>query len=286
MYQISDTIHEKGPATTALRKLPCDRLFAADSVPTTTSPTTTSTPDPPVPDPAPLPMAAEVAASDPPLPGHPAAPGRPAPPAVPAVPGEPAPPGELAARREPAPPGELAARREPAPPGEPAARREPAPPGELAARREPAPPGEPLPGHESAPPAGFWLHQAALTWRAQLDVRLRPLGLTPTQFLLLSSADRLERRAGPATQQEVAQQAGADRMMTSKVLRLLEKRGLLSRTAHESDARSVRVALSMDGRALAERAAAIAREFDDAFFGAGAELLCKELQAVTEIRGR
>jgi DNA-binding MarR family transcriptional regulator len=145
---------------------------------------------------------------------------------------------------------------------------------------------EPFTGKESAPPAGFWLHQAALTWRAQLDVRLRPLGLTPTQFLLLSSADRLERRAGPATQQEVAEQAGADRMMTSKVLRLLEKRGLLSRTAHESDARSVRVALSPDGRVLAERAAAIAREFDDAFFGAGAEVLCQKLQAVAEMRGR
>ncbi|SEP20725.1 MarR family winged helix-turn-helix transcriptional regulator [Amycolatopsis saalfeldensis] len=143
-----------------------------------------------------------------------------------------------------------------------------------------------MPYQESAPPAGFWLHQAALAWRAQLDVRLRPLGLTPTQFLLLSSADRLERRDGPATQQEVAEQAGADRMMTSKVLRLLEKRGLLSRTAHESDARSMRVALSADGRVLAERAAAIAREFDDAFFGAGAPLLCKELQAVAGIRGR
>ncbi|WP_328611096.1 MarR family transcriptional regulator [Amycolatopsis sp. NBC_00345] len=150
----------------------------------------------------------------------------------------------------------------------------------------PPTPEKPPPSKESAPPAGFWLHQAALTWRAQLDVRLRPLGLTPTQFLLLSSADRLERRAGPATQQEVAEQAGADRMMTSKVLRLLEKRGLLSRTAHESDARSVRVALSRDGRVLAERAAAIAREFDDAFFGAGAEVLCQELQAVAEMRGR
>jgi hypothetical protein len=48
----------------------------------------------------------------------------------------------------------------------------------------------------------------------------------------------------------------------------------------------MRVALSVDGRVLAERAAAIAREFDDAFFGDGAELLGKELQAVAGIRGR
>lgn len=39
---------------------------------------------------------------------------------------------------------------------------------------------------------GFWLHHAALTWRAELDARLRPLGLTPTQFMLLGSAGWLE----------------------------------------------------------------------------------------------
>jgi len=34
---------------------------------------------------------------------------------------------------------------------------------------------------------GFWLQQAALSWRAELDTRLRPLGLTPTQFNVLAS---------------------------------------------------------------------------------------------------
>ncbi|MEV8613932.1 MarR family transcriptional regulator [Amycolatopsis sp. NPDC051373] len=134
--------------------------------------------------------------------------------------------------------------------------------------------------------AGFWLHQAALVWRAALDVRLRPLGLTPTQFLLLSAAARLERTAGPATQQEVAEHAGADRMMTSKVLRALEVRGLLTRTAHERDARAVRVSLTRAGRDLAAEAAAIATEFDSAFFGPAAERLARELRSVAESRGR
>jgi hypothetical protein len=35
--------------------------------------------------------------------------------------------------------------------------------------------------------AGFWLHHAALTWRAELVTRLQPLGLTPTQFLVLAA---------------------------------------------------------------------------------------------------
>ncbi|MEU4672565.1 MarR family transcriptional regulator [Amycolatopsis sp. NPDC023774] len=134
--------------------------------------------------------------------------------------------------------------------------------------------------------AGFWLHQAALAWRAALDVRLRPLGLTPTQFLLLSAAARLERTVGPATQQEVAEHAGADRMMTSKVLRALEVRGLLTRTAHERDARAVRVSLTPAGRDLAADAAAVATEFDSAFFGLAAQRLARELRSVAESRGR
>ena len=35
---------------------------------------------------------------------------------------------------------------------------------------------------------GFWLHHAALAWRQVFDRRLRPLNLTPTQFMLLASA--------------------------------------------------------------------------------------------------
>ena len=116
--------------------------------------------------------------------------------------------------------------------------------------------------------AGFWLHQAALAWRAELDTRLRPLGLTPTQFLLLASTGWLEHLGERPTQQAVAEQAGADRMMTSKVVRALEDRGLLRRETDESDARVLRLALTPAGRDLTRRATAIARDVDTRFFGA------------------
>lgn len=132
--------------------------------------------------------------------------------------------------------------------------------------------------------AGFWLHHAALTWRAELDARLRPLGLTPTQFLLLASAGRLDHESGPPAQREVAEYAGADRMMTSKVLRALEERGLLARAAHESDARSVRVTLTSEGRELTRRAIAIAQELDVEFFGGDSATLRGTLREVAERR--
>ena len=118
---------------------------------------------------------------------------------------------------------------------------------------------------------GFWLHHAALTWRAELDARLRPLGLTPTQFMVLGSAGFLERQAVIApTQQEVAEHAGADRMMTSKIVRGLGERGLLIRDADPQDARLLRIQLTPAGRELTEKAIAIAAELDAQVFGNGA----------------
>jgi DNA-binding MarR family transcriptional regulator len=132
---------------------------------------------------------------------------------------------------------------------------------------------------------GFWLHHAALAWRAELDGRLRPLSLTPTQFMLLASAGWLDYVAGPPTQQQVADQAGADRMMTSRVVRTLEEAGLLVRHAHETDGRGIRVALTPAGRDLVQRATAIAREVDALFFGADAEAMRTALRRVAESRG-
>ena len=124
-------------------------------------------------------------------------------------------------------------------------------------------------GPESGPlvSPGFWLHQAALRWRAELDARLRPLGLTHTQFILLASVGWLEHVGEPPTQQEVAVHAGADRMMTSRVVRTLAERGLIRRTADESDGRSVRLHLTVPGRELAGRGIRIAQDLELLLFG-------------------
>lgn len=130
---------------------------------------------------------------------------------------------------------------------------------------------------------GYWLHRAALVWRAALEVRLRPLGLTPTQFVVLASTGWLEGRSGPPTQQEVADRAGADRMMTSKVAQALEARGLLERRPHESDARARRLALTAAGRAAAARGAAVARDLDGTLFGDDAADLRDRLRALVPV---
>ncbi|GIL28569.1 MarR family winged helix-turn-helix transcriptional regulator [Actinocatenispora comari] len=131
---------------------------------------------------------------------------------------------------------------------------------------------------------GFWLYHAALTWRAELDARLRPLGLTPTQFMVLATAGWLEHLNGPPTQQQVADGAGTDRQMTSRVVRALQDRGLITRHAHESNARSLRLTLTREGRALTRRAVEMAQSLDEKLFGPEPTSLRDALRGIAEFR--
>ena len=112
---------------------------------------------------------------------------------------------------------------------------------------------------------GYWLHHAALAWRRELGARLRGLNLTPTQFDVLGSLS-WQSRDGEVTQQMVADFAGIDRMMTSKVVRSLEDRGLLSRATHVSDARVLVLTLTDAGRGVVRDATAEARALDRELF--------------------
>jgi DNA-binding MarR family transcriptional regulator len=128
---------------------------------------------------------------------------------------------------------------------------------------------------------GFWLHHAALAWRQVFDRRLRPLSLTPTQFMLLASAGWLTATSGrPPTQQEVADHAGADRMMTSKVLQTLVDRGLVSRQPDPADGRVRRLRLTPEGRDLVRRGIRIAVDLDEEMFGPGGDPLRETLQYI------
>ncbi|MEV5576714.1 MarR family winged helix-turn-helix transcriptional regulator [Spirillospora sp. NPDC052269] len=133
---------------------------------------------------------------------------------------------------------------------------------------------------------GFWLHHAALTWRTELDSRLRPLGLTHTQFMMLASTGWLEHTGGPPTQQQVAEQAGADRMMTSRVVRTLVERGLVTRHPDASDARTLRLALTPEGRSLTAQAVQAAQDVDAQYFEAAPDDLRTTLREIAQRRNQ
>lgn len=114
---------------------------------------------------------------------------------------------------------------------------------------------------------GYWLKAGALAWQRELNTRLRPIGLTNAQFTVLAGAAWLGRQGGPPTQQEIADFAGTDRMMTSKLLQTLEAAQWVTRRPDPHDARTLRVELSVAGRAMIKPATAIARAVDQEFFG-------------------
>ncbi|MEZ0067099.1 DNA-binding MarR family transcriptional regulator [Streptacidiphilus sp. MAP12-20] len=132
---------------------------------------------------------------------------------------------------------------------------------------------------------GYWLHHAALVWRQACEAGLGEA--TYPQFNVLSAVSLLAGTDGTApTQQQVADFARMDRMMTSKLVRTLEERGLLTRAADPEDARRQRLALTAEGKEVLRTCIAAARRADEEVFGTGPDVepLRERLRAVAERR--
>lgn len=113
----------------------------------------------------------------------------------------------------------------------------------------------------------------ATLWQQRVREALRELELTHAQFVLLASVAWLAREGRAVTQAQIAEHAKTDAVMTSEVLRTLERRRLVRRLTHPDDARAKRVEPTSAGRALAERAIPKVEAVDEAFFSeAGPEL--------------
>jgi DNA-binding MarR family transcriptional regulator len=93
-----------------------------------------------------------------------------------------------------------------------------------------------------------------MRWQRGINAALRPVGLTHTQFLVLSSLARTGRAAGDAVaQRTIADLAGLDASTTSGVLKTLEGRGLVDRSPTDRDGRAWRVIVSPSGRKMLRR---------------------------------
>lgn len=112
---------------------------------------------------------------------------------------------------------------------------------------------------------GLLLWQVTHRWQAAQRAALKAFGLTHVQFVLLASLAWLD-TDGPVTQRQLAEHAAADEMMTSQVLRVLADRGLVVRARHPVDGRAWALAVTEQGRALADRAVVAVEACDRAFF--------------------
>jgi DNA-binding MarR family transcriptional regulator len=113
---------------------------------------------------------------------------------------------------------------------------------------------------------GLLLWRVTNRWQAAQRATLKPFDLTHVQFVLLAALTWLG-HDGPITQRSLAGHAGTDPMMTSQVVRVLERRQLVVRTPHATDGRAWSVSATDAGVALANRAVVAVEACDEAFFG-------------------
>ncbi|MDA3148015.1 MarR family transcriptional regulator [Leucobacter sp. UCMA 4100] len=112
---------------------------------------------------------------------------------------------------------------------------------------------------------GLMLWRVTNSWQREIRAILAPFDLTHVQFVLLAVLTAMDYET-PLTQRDLAEHAVTDPMMTSQVLRTLEKKGFVERHPHPTDRRARTLTVTPAGATLANRANAAVEEADRAYF--------------------
>lgn len=113
---------------------------------------------------------------------------------------------------------------------------------------------------------GFLLWKISNYWQREIRKVLKTHQLTHTQFVVLAGTFWLSENSKNVTQVEIAKHLEIDKMMTSNVLRTLEKEKLIARKEHKTDTRAKAISLTEKGKQLLILAVKDVEEFDTQFF--------------------
>ncbi|HET7135404.1 MAG TPA: MarR family transcriptional regulator [Casimicrobiaceae bacterium] len=127
---------------------------------------------------------------------------------------------------------------------------------QMEARRRPGARAQPG-ATERADALGLLLHSVSKGWRAELDRRLRPLGLTRAQWQALFA---LSRAGGTLVQRERSEWLEIGAPATVALVDRMERDGLVARTMVPGDRRRNAIVLTARARRLVASIQAIARE--------------------------
>lgn len=128
---------------------------------------------------------------------------------------------------------------------------------------------------------GFLLWQISNKWQAQQRQALKPFNLTHVQFVLLASLTWSD-HDGAMTQKQLAGHAQTDVMMTSQVVRTLERKGLIARWPHPQDRRAMTLRPTQKGIDLVNEAIKAVEAVDHDFFS----VLAKDQPIFTQFMQR
>lgn len=112
---------------------------------------------------------------------------------------------------------------------------------------------------------GLLLWQLSNKWQARQRASLKPFGLTHVQFVLLAT---LTFSVGKSTftQKQLAGYAQTDEMMTSQVVRKLERMKLVQRERSKLDGRAFTLSPTPAGIKAANKAVKVVEAVDKEFF--------------------
>ncbi len=114
---------------------------------------------------------------------------------------------------------------------------------------------------------GFRIWHLKHAWARRVETALAPEALTHMQFVLLRTTQTLAELGHRPTQSRLADTLAADRMTVSKVLRLLEQKGLIARPVHPDDPRAHHIQLTPAGADAMGRAMPLVLAAQEQFFG-------------------
>ena len=113
---------------------------------------------------------------------------------------------------------------------------------------------------------GFLLWKVNNLWQREIRKALKKYNLTHTQFVVLASTVWLSQNNSNVTQVEIANQIETNQMMTSNVLRTLEKNKFLKRSEHKTDTRAKIINPTKKGIDILKKAVLDIEKFDKHFF--------------------
>ncbi len=114
--------------------------------------------------------------------------------------------------------------------------------------------------------SGYLLWQVTMQWQLSMNRALGKMGLTLTQFSLMAGLYWLSKNKQTVTQQQLADYANTDKMMTSKVLMVLEKKQIIKRINDPSDSRAKQLRITGKGTQTLKAAYHFVKQVDDFFF--------------------
>ncbi|WP_181786115.1 MarR family winged helix-turn-helix transcriptional regulator [Streptomyces phytophilus] len=121
----------------------------------------------------------------------------------------------------------------------------------------------PAPTDRPPPSTGFLVWHLSLRWRTAIDRTLAPLGLTSSQYGVLASLYAFSDGGTGPRQRELADFIGLAPMHVSKLVRALERAGLVERTDHPDDTRAVQLTVTGRGAEVVTAARALVLDLED-----------------------